>query len=475
MNIELLRARLAETVARMRSMVDDYTTRNEDFSDEDQTQFDELAASAEEDRELISKVEKRFQAIESGASAVESGSDIDVPMINTRSKPYDVSTLRWDVTASELRSRAAEAIETDEHLPDPEKEAATQVLRKVDRRGEIATMILMTGHPDYRSAFPKIISGNEWALTDNERKAVARAQSTSAASGGYAVPFTLDPTVILTNDGTINPMRQLATIRTITTEDWNGVTSAGATAHWRGEAEQADDDSITLAQPTIPVHKMDLFIPYSIEIEMDWAQMESEMREVMVDAKMRKEAAAHFSGTGSDQPTGVITALVASSPSVLVAPATAETFALTDVYNIRRLLPPRYRPTRDVPAWVANIGTYDDIRQFDTGGGGGFWTSMADGTPDRLLSYRTFETSEMDDTADLNPAVTANNRVLLFGDFKRYYIVDRIGMRVETIPHLFGTANNRPTGQRGIYAVLRTGADSIDDNAFRLLNIPTTA
>ncbi len=53
-------------------------------------------------------------------------------------------------------------------------------------------------------------------------------------------------------------------------------------------------------------------------------------------------------------------------------------------------------------------------------------------------------------------------------------IVDRVGMNIELVPHLFG-ANRRPTGQRGLYAWLRAGADSIDDNAFRMLNVATTA
>ena len=37
-------------------------------------------------------------------------------------------------------------------------------------------------------------------------------------------------------------------------------------------------------------------------------------------------------------------------------------------------------------------------------------------------------------------------------DFENYVIADRLGMTVEFIPHLFGTANQRPTGQRGLLA-----------------------
>ena len=72
------------------------------------------------------------------------------------------------------------------------------------------------------------------------------------------------------------------------------------------------------------------------------------------------------------------------------------------------------------------------------------------------------------------PCGDGDNFILFVGNWSRYVIVDRVGMSVELIPHLFGD-NNRPTGQRGLYAWMRTGAESVDDNAFRVLSIPTTA
>jgi predicted phage gp36 major capsid-like protein len=38
----------------------------------------------------------------------------------------------------------------------------------------------------------------------------------------------------------------------IATDSWNGVTSAGVTAHWLDEAAEVSDDSPSLAQPHIP-------------------------------------------------------------------------------------------------------------------------------------------------------------------------------------------------------------------------------
>jgi HK97 family phage major capsid protein len=63
-----------------------------------------------------------------------------------------------------------------------------------------------------------------------------------------------------------------------------------------------------------------------------------------------------------------------------------------------------------------------------------------------------------------------NNRIAVVGDFSNYVIADRIGLTVEFIPHLFGTTNGRPKGQRGWFAYYRTGADSVNDAGFRMLN-----
>jgi predicted phage gp36 major capsid-like protein len=55
-----------------------------------------------------------------------------------------------------------------------------------------------------------------------------------------------------------------------------------------------------------------------------------------------------------------------------------------------------------------------------------------------------------------------------------FVIVNRIGSTMELVPHLFG-ANYRPTGQRGALLWFRIGSDCVNINAFRMLNLATTA
>ena len=64
--------------------------------------------------------------------------------------------------------------------------------------------------------------------------------------------------------------------------------------------------------------------------------------------------------------------------------------------------------------------------------------------------------------------------LLLAGDFQQYVAVSRVGTAVEYVPHVFGNAG-RPTGERGWYLYTRQGGGVVVADAFRLLNVATTA
>ena len=69
----------------------------------------------------------------------------------------------------------------------------------------------------------------------------------------------------------------------------------------------------------------------------------------------------------------------------------------------------------------------------------------------------------------MDNVIAAGKNLLIYGDFSNYVVKQRVRSSVELIPHLFGPAGRRPTGQRGLYMWARYGADSINDAAFRTL------
>jgi HK97 family phage major capsid protein len=286
--------------------------------------------------------------------------------------------------------------------------------------------------------------------------------SLTDASGGFLVPFTLDPTIILTNAGSANPFRQISSVRTITTDTWNGVSSAGITAGWLAESTEASDNSPTFGQPTITPHKAAAWVQGSFEVLAD-SGFAAEVGPLLADAKDNLEAAAFATGTGTGQPKGVVTA-VAAVPGSVVASKSATTYAVEDVYALDAALPPRHRNTAN-PSWVASKATINATRQFDEAGGSSFWANLGMGQPEQLLGAPIYESSVM-----ASDPAAANATPLIVGDFRQFYIVDRVGMTMVYEPLVKG-ANGKPTGEAGWFCYWRVGSDVVNADAFRLLKI----
>lgn len=392
--------------------------------------------------------------------------------------PWDLSEVRTfgrepEDVGTELRARALSAIEKMQGCSDNIRQAAANIVERWDTPdSKLAKQCLITSSPAYLRAWSKMALNRQHSLTKEESRAMAeaealRAMSLTDSAGGYLVPFQLDPTVIITSNGSVNEIRQAARQVIATGDVWNGVSSAAVQWSWDAEAAEVSDDSPTLAQPSIPIHKPQGFVPISIEALQDAANITSTVADLLAEGKDELEAVAFATGSGSGQPTGIVTALTGTSSEINAA--TDDTFALADVYSIHGALPARHRGRA---SWLANNLIYARVRQMDTAGGAGLWARLGEGRPEGLLGRPVLEAEAMDGTITTSGAVS--NFVVVFGNFQNYVIADRIGMTVEFIPMLFG-ASGRPKGQRGWYAYYRVGADSVNDNAFRMLDVASAA
>ena len=303
------------------------------------------------------------------------------------------------------------------------------------------------------------LSQEDWNLLEFARVPLAIG---AGASGNFAVPFTLDPTVIGTWTPDVSAVRRLSRNVTTLTNEWNGVTSAGVTAQFQAEATEAIDNAPAIAQITVTMHKMTIFVPYSVEIAMDWAAMESEVRTMIGVAQADLEANVHVTGSGTGEPFGIVTVLDGTASDLNTAGAGA--LAAGDVFSLDDALPVRHRQRAQ---FLGDKATYNAIRQLGTTDGFALWTRLQDGNPGQLIGYTANEASAMD-----SDVTNSGDEVLILGDFMQGFIVgDRMGMVIENIPHLFGAANRFPTGERGFYCYCRTGAGASDINAFRMLTI----
>lgn len=465
MDIKSIVARLDEVRTEMASLHE-----LDELTEEQEARFEALVEEADTLKSDYEQVEKRTKAQEAAREIVKNHADklVDVApaYVPERSDnaPYSMDRVRSvnNVTNLEARKTAMDAIQRDDSLSDVDKDHVRGLIDR-DASGRFARHMVAAASDEYRTGWAKAITGNTEALTSEEREAITavRAASLTDGEGGYAVPSPLDPTIISTKATDVSPLRQISRTATITNDVWRGITSAGVTATYAAEAAEAGDNAPTLVQPTVTPAKAHAFVPASIEVTQDWASIASDLAEMFAEAKADLEAVEFVTGSGSDAPTGIITALLAASTTTVVDAATASAFNLADVYNVYEQLPAKHRARA---SWGANITIINDLRQFGTTDQyHGFLSDLAAGDPPQLMGRPVYEFTGMDST------VTTDAEILVFGDFSKFLIVDRVGLTVEYIPHLFATGNNRPSGQRGWYAYWRSGSNTLDDNAFRVL------
>lgn len=468
---EIIRARLteiegmepeegAEEVARAQ-FVDDLAAEVDELADE-------FEALEEEAKPLVARADRlsRLHAAASNARAFEPGDQRPTgPEVMRKVDPYEglelVRSKRYD--DGDVISRARKAIETaPRHMTDVARAQVESLLLDLEedsRQGPlIARHLLLTGSPDYHREF------KEYMKTGYAGELLRANMSLTDANGGYLVPFTLDPTIILTNAGIIDPIRSISTIKTTATDTWSGVTSAGVTAGWSAEAAEATDGNLGVGLLTITPKRADSWVAGSYEVLAD-SGFHSQLGRLLADAKARLEGAAFATGnTGATQPRGVVAAVAAVTTS-LVSSATTNAFVVGDVYSVADGLRPRDAAQAK---WLANKAIYNKIRQFDTAGSAAFWANLGMGRPPELLGQPAYEASSMES------AITTGGLTLLAGNFEQYYIVDRIGMSVQYNPMVMGRTNSRPTGEAGWFAFWRVGADVADVGAFRLLQLNAT-
>lgn len=378
---------------------------------------------------------------------------------------------------SEARGRALDVLtrieKSDSHLSRSQLDAVATSIGE-DRTDKMAEYVRVAADADYQSAFHKLLrdpmaGSHEW--TEPERlafglaQAFTRSMSLVDSAGGYLVPFQLDPSIVLSNVGTSNvDLRSAFTVKQCVSDVYNGVSSAGAQGEWKAEAAEVSDATPTLAPITIAPQKGDCWIPFSFEVGADAGPgFTAEMAGLLADAKSRLEAASFITGTGSGQPKGIVTALVAAGK--IVTSTTTDIYAVADTYKTKKACPARWRAGA---AWLANEDVWDLTRQFATGTGpqSSFWTDFEGGTPAQLLGKPVYESSEVDGTINAG----AENYMLIYGDLKQYYVVDRVGSTIEFVQNLFG-ASRRPTGERGFLLWFRTGGDLAVTDAARVLNV----
>lgn len=336
---------------------------------------------------------------------------------------------------------------------------------KDEGHGLIARRIIGTSDPVYQDAFAQYIAGGRDKV-DARRMAVL--QTYTDADGGYAIPFTIDPTFLLTNAGAACPFRQnnpktgqpLARIETIVTKAWEPISTTGVTATYAAsEVTAPTPTAITdITDLTTTPVRASAWVPFTAEYQEDYgaAAIVGEIGRMIGDAKDVLEASKFVVGTGANEPLGIYAALLTAVATVGVSSATFDLNAL-DAQEAK--VGPRFRNSGRA-SHVANLVTLQNYRQLGVAGQPA--NSIYDPLSGTLHGYPAFEANYMPTWASGD-----ESGYDIFGDFQQFVIVDRLGLAAEFVPQVFD-GSGTPLGQRGVFARWRNTSNVLILAAFAL-------
>jgi|SRR5215471_12074895 len=447
-------------------------------------EFDELDERASKLRQRMADVERiaaRGRDPENREEAVPLYGSRG-PEVMIRSDPLEdiVRVERNLVAPEELQARAQTLVENDNRrsawkLSDEKAQVATQ-LTEIEEGSQIARHILLTGREDYRQAFRQYMrSGNPYVMESCPGTISMRAIQLANASGGYLLPYVLDPTIVLTNNASANPFRRISRIVQTTSNAWQGVNSAGVNAALVAEgATAADAAPSDFAQIQVAPKKFAAWVLATYEAADD-TNFGEQLPGLFSDAKDRIESQYFATGSGTNAPLGILSAMGTGSR---VAPGTTGTAfngtaAIPDVTNLQAALPPRFRQSSRA-AFVGNLVILNKVRSMDQYGGGGFWANLTSNTPASLVGQPVYEASDFSSTTTGTSAASGTASItLMFGDWNQFIIADRVGVSMLYDPMIKGTGASAqlPAGEAGWYMFWRTGSTTGTTAGFRYLTI----
>jgi HK97 family phage major capsid protein len=382
---------------------------------------------------------------------------------------YDVRRIEREARSEEqrvsnLHDAAMRAVE-GAHFPTTERAKGQGEIESLLNGGkpgdtidpvEMDKRVLYTGAPAYRRAYRKFLTQGPAgaAFTAEESHAFEEARTALVTASNTAVPFDLDPTMIINTSGAINPFRAAFRVVKTTSNDWRPSVSSGMTAVYEDEATAATDLSPAFTAPARLLVKAHTAATFSVEIEGDYAlgSLEAELTKEIADAKDVLEATEFSTAIGTGHhPMGIYTYYTLN----FLDTTTTLTIVPADLYKLAANLGPRYRGNA---VWLGSPYFYSLVRGIDTAGGAGLWVdnltlggSLGDyannGRLGNLVGYPAYEA-----IAPANTSMASTEKVAILADRTRFVIIDRVGLNIELIPNFLSAATGLPTGQRMVYA-----------------------
>lgn len=344
--------------------------------------------------------------------------------------------------------------------------AVDELAKKANRPGAPGAEGDEALQAEHKSAWLKWVrKGDDAGLADIERKAM---NVGTPADGGYAVPIQQDRDIMrLLTD--LSPMRQVCRVMTVGTEDYRKLVNLGGTASgWVGET----DARHATAGPTLAQLKPsfgELYAnPEVTQKALDdiFFDVEGELSQDISESFAVLEGKAFLSGTGTNQPVGLLTAKTSAEADSArafgtvqhIATGVADSFPAKDPADILiDLIYSMKAGYRTGAQFMVNSMTLATMRKWKDGQGNYIWQpAMQNGQPGSIFGYGYVTNEDM-------PGVGAGAIPVVFAAFQQaYYIFDRIGIRSLRDPY-----TNKPFV--GFYTTKRVGSMIANTQAIKVL------
>ena len=309
--------------------------------------------------------------------------------------------------------------------------------------GEFRTRTLGTrpqDQPEVRSAYWKYLTvGSLSELDVEEQRALSRA---TGAAGNFLVPTDFYNQIIrATRD-----MGSIGTLATeIVTDSGETIQVPANTAHgsatWTGESAAYTPSDETFAQINLGAYKAATKVIVSEELLEDSAfALDAFLAQEFGERIGVLENTAYVKGDGTGKPQGLLSSNTASNiTTVTAAVGNATTFSYSALVTAMFSLPPQYRANA---SFIVNDTSARNLYLMVDGQGRPLWNvNVASTAPDTFLGKPIYTDPDL-------PAPAAGNISVLFGDWKRAYVIRRVaGFSVQRQNELH--SDNGQVGFRG--------------------------
>lgn len=364
---------------------------------------------------------------------------------------YDPVKSEWKNVENE---QAFDAYEVDLKKIDTEKERSKAYYERQEQLAtsdliekDNGTLTLSTEEKQekYKKSYERFVRYGESRLSPEDRQVLSQGQvrgtttqTTTDAAGGFMIDegWTGNLNVAREHVGSVRQAAQQITTSTGNILPWPKVDDTATDAELQTEGSAITVADMTFGNTDLSAYTVGTLVKVSRQLLQDEQVGFQQILGMLLGERIaRKENSYLTTGTGSSQPTGVVTA---ASEGPASGTETTVILAANDIYNLVHSVDPAYRD-RPTAGFMLHDGILKELKKLSVGSSDDrpLWVpSLSQGSPATIDGKPYWINQSM--AADL----TAANKIMLFGDFNQFLIRDVAGISMTRLDERYAEELN---------------------------------